>query len=446
MNCFGSASHVCCALALAVSCQLLVASAESADEIPASQTNTIDRAEVDSLIQQLGSAKRTTRTQAEKSLQSFGPALLELLPPLDLVRNVAARQAVRRIRIQLEGEAARQSLKPRRVTLQGSYSIADLATKLAEQTGNPLRFADSNAEDETTLPMVTVDWQDVTFWEAMLLLEEKGWFARFDSQSGDLQLSRTATLPMSVTSNREAVRIRVSPLSRKAISDEAVLLQTRVSIECEPRLRPLFLNYASDDLSLKLGTKSASSFDAGAKIELPLGISGREAVFQPRFPADPNANTAHLLGEVTLLLAAAEQPIEFSRLGEATGVARRRGGVTVVVSSVLLGEKDGRHSARVRIQVSYDLGVNAFESHQTWVFHNRVWLAASDDGGKARRVAPKSFDTLFQNETGVGIEYVFSDLDQSPARMSFVYLAPTQLIRVPVKLDISGLPIVNDAD
>jgi hypothetical protein len=441
---FQTVPRVFVMLTLIVMSPPLVTIAQTAQESLQSAPKPIDRAEVDSLIRQLGSAKRTTRTQAEKALQSFGPALLDLLPPSDLVRNVAARQAVRRIRIQLEGEAAKQSLKPRRVTLQGSFTISDLTKKIAEQTGNPLRVADS-ITDRTKRPMIQVDWRDATFWEAMQRLEESGWFARFDSESGDLLLSRTAGNSMSVTSNREAVRIRVAPLSRKAISDEEVLLQTRVSVECEPRLRPLFLNFASDDLSLKLGTKSASSFDAGAKIELPLGISGREAVFQPRFLSEQQADTADLLGKVSLLLAAAERPIEFSRLGEATGVARRRGGVTVVVSSVRLDQKDGRHSARVRIRVSYDLGVNAFESHQTWVFHNRVWLTAGI-GKTATRVAPKSFDTLFQNESGVGIEYVFSDLDQSPATMSFVYLAPTQLIRVTVKLDIVGLPIVNEAD
>ena len=33
-----------------------------------------------------------------------------------------------------------------------------------------------------------------------------------------------------------------------------------------------------------------------------------------------------------------------------------------------------RHDARIELRVSYDLGAQAFESHQTWVFHNRVYL------------------------------------------------------------------------
>lgn len=440
MNHFQTVSPALCALALFV----LVASAASADDVPVSKSATIDRAEVDSLIRQLGSAKLTTRTQAEKTLQSFGPALLDLLPPLDLVRSLAARQAVRRIRIQLEDEAAKQSLEPRRVTLRGSFSIAEVAAEILKQTGNPLHLAKSTPAEEAKRPVVKVDWRDVTFWGAVLRLEENGWRARFDAQSGDLAVSRANERPLTVTTNREAFRIRVAPLTQKAIGDGELLLQTRVSIECEPRLRPLFLNYASDDLSLKLKTKSVSSFDAGAKIELPLGVAGREAVFHPRFLAETTADTAELKGKVSMLLAAAERPIQFLRLGEATGVARRRGGVTVVVSSVRIAEKAGRHSARIQIRVSYDLGANAFESHQTWVFHNRVWLAAGSDEKKSKRVLPVSFDTLFQNETGVGIEYVFSDLEQSPAAMSFVYLAPTQLIRVPVKFDIPQLPIVDD--
>lgn len=429
---------------IAVALFVLMASADSADDVPSEKVNSteIDRVEVGALIRQLGSAKRTTRTQAEKTLLSFGPALLDLLPPSDLVRSVAARQAVRRIRIHLEDAAAKQSLKPRRVTLRGSFSIEEIATEITEQTGNPLRLSKVTAED-ARLPDVTVDWQGMTFWGAVMRLEENGWRVRFDVSSGDLVVFRNPEIPLTVTANREAFRIRVAPLTRKAIGDGESLLQTRVSIECEPRLRPLFLNYAADDLSLKMKAKSASPFDAGAKIELPLGVSGREAVFHPRFLTETDANTAELKGKVSMLLAAAERPVVFSQLGEATGVARRRGGVTVVVSSVRFDEKDGRYSARVRIRVSYDLGANAFESHQTWVFHNRVWLTPKRDADEAARVLPNSFDTLFQNETGVGIEYVFSKLPEKPSMMSFVYLAPTQLIRVPVKLDIPQLPIVS---
>jgi hypothetical protein len=444
MNRLLTSLQVFCAATLIVSGVLIVARADSADENSTSDERAIDRAEVDSLIRQLGSAKRTTRTEAEKNLKAFGPAVLDFLPPADLIRSVAAKQAVRRIRIRLEDEAARQSLKPRRVTLRGSFGIEEVIKEISEQTGNALVLAKSTDAENTQLPMLKIDWRNVTFWGAVLRLEDNGWLVRFDPQSGDLIVSRAGSLPLKVTANREAFRIRVAPLTQKTIGDGELLLQTRVSIECEPRLRPLFLNYASDDLSLKLKSKTAASFDAGAKIELPLGVSGREAVFQPRFLAEHAAETADLNGKVSMLLAAAERPIEFLRLGEATGVARRRGGVTVVVSSVRFDEKDDRHSARVQIRVSYDLGTNAFESHQTWVFHNRVWLTAKSGATDAERTAPKSFDTLFQNESGVGIEYVFSDLKQDPKGMSFVYLAPTQLIRVPVELNIAGLPIIDD--
>ena len=212
-----------------------------------SDDEAIDRVEVSSLIRLLGSSKRLTRREVEKKLAGFGPAVLDLLPSPDLIRSVAARQAVRRIRIKLEDEAARLSLKPSRVTLRGSFSIAELAQKIEQQTGNALQIAEPIQAEPGT---VKVDWKQLTFWEAMRDLEKSGWPARFDANSGDLLLSPGPVKSFSVTKTDRAFRFRTSPFQANSIDGEATLLKNQVSIECEPRLRPLFLNYASDDLSL----------------------------------------------------------------------------------------------------------------------------------------------------------------------------------------------------
>ena len=401
-----------------------------------SDDEAINRAKVSALIRLLGSSKRRTRLEAEKKLASFGPAVLDLLPSPDLIRSVAARQAVRRIRIKLEDEAARLSLKPSRVTLRGSFAIAEIAQNIEQQTGNALQIPIANPSVAAT---VKVDWKQVTFWEAMQDLEQSGWLARFDANSGELLLSLGPVKSSSVTKTDHAFRFRSTPFQASAIDGKTTLLKNQVSIECEPRLRPLFLNYASDDLSLKVDGKTIAPFNAGAKIELPLGISGREAEIQSAFLLKRKTESTSLSGKISLLLAAAERPIEFSKLGNAAGVARRRGGVTVTVNSIKLGNNEKGHTARVLIRVSYDLGASAFESHQTWVFHNRVWLAGTSE--TSSRLLPNSFETVFQNETGVGIEYVFEGLKKNPAETQFVYLAPTQLIRVPLKIDFEKLAV-----
>ncbi len=405
----------------------------------------INPAEVSALVRQLGSSKRQTRIEAEKKLAGFGPTLLDLLPSPDLIRSVAARQAVRRIRIKLEDEAAKLSLKPSRVTLRGSFAIAELARKIEQQTGNAIQIAQpvSPAGKPTAAVIINVDWKQSTFWEALQDLEMSGWLARFDADSGDLVLTHGRKAGASETKTERAFRFRSTPFQAKAVGGEASLLKNRVSIECEPRLRPLFLNYASDDFSLNVDGKTIDPFNAGAKIELPLGVSGREAEIQTSFLLDGKPASANLSGKVSLLLAAAERPIEFSDLGKAAGVARRRGGVTATVASVRLDRTEKGHSARILIRVSYDLGASAFESHQTWVFHNRVWIAETDKKEVSTRISANSFETVFQNETGVGVEYIFEGLKENPASMKFVYLAPTQLIRVPLKIDFEKLVVIR---
>lgn len=405
------------------------------------QGSAARRAEVEALIRQLGSAQRTTRVAAEKKLQTFGPDILELLPPPDLIRSLATRQAVRRIRIRLEDQAASQSLKPVPVTVTGPFPVDRLASELEKQTGNSIRIPAGTGSGKRPQNLIVADWKSVTFWEALRTLEPSGWFARFDASSGGLQLSRVVKFKDAVVSTQGAFRIRAGVLQSKTVDDDSALLQTRITFECEPRLRPLFLNYASDDFSLKSGSLLVSSFDEGARIELPLGVSGREAVIHPRFLVTGQTDTADIQGQVSLLLAAAESPVKFTELGRSQGVARRRGGVTVVVSSIRTSRNQGRYTAQVRVRISYDRGTSAFESHQTWVFHNRAWL--SSDGPDGRMISPKSFETLLQNETGVGVEYVFSDLTSEPDEMSFVYLAPTQLVRVPLKLNLSDVPVMK---
>lgn len=435
-------------LALLVQCGIGLETSVAQPE-PAPRANEssqeIDRLEVSALIRQLGSSTRTIRTAAEKKLISFGPELLDLLPSPDLIRSVAARQAVRRIRIRLENDAARASLQPGVVTLRGRYSIAEILQALRTQTGNQIRLKESKTEDGL-LKEISVDWSSTSFWAALDRLEQSGWVARFEAGSGALVMSFGEQSRRVLTRTDRAFRIRASPFQSRATNESSSFLRNRVSIECEPRLRPLFLNYASDDFSLRIGGSSVPSFSAGAKIEIPLGVAGREAVIQSGFLVNSPADSATLNGKVSLLLAAAERPIEFSQLKDAAGVARRRGGVTAIVSSVRFDRNTRGHSARVLVRVSYDLGINAFESHQTWVFHNRAWLADPSEKNVAAQRSPTSFETVFQNEAGVGVEYVFERLDTNPADMKFVYLAPTQLIRVPLKIEFENLPVEADSE
>ena len=183
-------------------------------------------------------------------------------------------------------------------------------------------------------------------------------------------------------------------------------------------------------------------FNSGANVEVPLGNGGREAALSLSFLAkDDPSDCASLRGKVNLLIAASEQPISFREIGRAKRVSRRRGGVTITVKQVEFEDpQPGHHKARIQLQVNYDLGAHAFESHQTWVFHNRVYLVGQD----GQHHGPNGgFSTSFQGDGSVGIEYAFEDLPASPTNWEFVYVAPTLLINVEIPINLPEIPIAE---
>jgi hypothetical protein len=393
-------------------------------------------------IKQLASPSRADRAKAEQALTKLGPNILPLLPPPDLLESASVRVAIRRVRVRLEHDAAELSLRPSKVTLAGDLSIKRLVEEIEKQTGNVI--STSHLSPALLDQRSSVNLKDATFWSAIGYLESKDVIASFDKETGLLTLRPgTSTGPASATTIDRSFRIMAAPFQPQGtFNDSNTLVSTQVRILCEPRLRPLFLRYKTSDFQLSPDgdNRTLAPFNAGANIEVPLGNGGREATLALSFLSPkPVAENASLNGKVKLLIAASEQPISFRKLDRAKRVSRRRGGVTVTVNEVNFGESTPTsHNARVQLRVSYDLGAHAFESHQTWVFHNRVYLV--DPKGKQH--GPNGgFTTLHQGDGSVAIEYSFKNLATDPANWDFVYVAPTLLINVEIPIALRDIPI-----
>lgn len=395
-------------------------------------------------LKRLESASRADRTRAEQELIRLGPDILPLLPPPDLLDSAAVRVAVRRIRVRLEHDAAELSLKPSTVTLSGNLSLRQLVEEITRQSGNALSV--EQLPSKLLDRRQSVDLQETTFWATISQLESIGIDVRYDPETGRLTLQPAdSTRSAFASAAVRSFRLIASPLRQKEKTGESdTLVSTQIHVLSEPRLRPLFLRYQTSDFELSTGDENRTlrPFNAGASIEVPLGNGGREATIALSFASQkPLPEQAAISGKVNLLLAAREQPVSFSQLDDARRVSRRRGGVTVTVTDVgYEGSRPQQHNARVRVQVSYDLGARAFESHQTWVFHNRVYLIDPEgnehgpDGG---------FSTLHQGDKTVAIEYRFRNLPDDPSSWDFVYVAPTLLINVEIPIAISELPVVQ---
>ncbi len=403
-------------------------------------------------IRKLDADTRRERAEAERALLSAGPTILAWLPPPELLPSTAVRQAVRRIQLRLEEAKARDSVKASHITLKKTASLEEVFKTIAQQTGNRL-----NAE---ALPAsvrqksVSLAISKTPFWDVMDQLALDYQF-RLESQTQgnadkpalllkplDPKIPSPVVKPM----NRGAFRVSVNPPQfrpRFGTSDEQ-LLRVPFQLACEPRLRPLFLNLEGKDFSARTPQgKAIPPFNPDAKLELPLGEGGTETAFHLDFQVPkPFAEPAiQLTGKAVLTVAAGSEEISFTNLEMAEGTARRRGGVTVTIKEVSFkpDEKQAhQHQAKFQVMVHYDTGGPAFESHRTWIFHNRVLL---EDANGKRIERNSNFHTALQTDGGVIVEYHFDHLTGKPGDYKFLYIAPTLIINVPVSFEFKNLPI-----
>jgi hypothetical protein len=426
-----------------------VAAAEQVESLPA-----LDQ-EVRRLIGELAGQTRSQRSAAEKRLLELGPQALPHLPAAELLPSNSVREAVRRIRLELERRQARESVLPARVTLDGPHSLAEILAEMTRQTGNVV--------DGRSLPAellereVELSAAAVPFWQVVDDLSER-LKVRYEYDTGlrglrFLSAIGSRPVPASATGYAGAFRIEaplVSRLERSAPTRVAGggwtisrnLLRVTLRVRPEPRLRPLFLQFAANEISVRAAdNRELPPFSPDASYELSLAEGASQAPIQMDYVAPDGGEIGPLAikGKMRCTTAAANEAFRFA-VGEKSGdpkaetISRRRGGVTVSLTRVLHHQRE----LRIQILVAYETGGPAFESHRSWIFHNDAYL--ENAAGKQFRLNGGT-ETVQQGERTLGIEYRFVELPDPLPGFTFVYVAPTLIIDVPIEFEIESVPV-----
>jgi hypothetical protein len=364
---------------------------------------------------------------------------------------VSVRETVRRIRIDLERVAARESVLPSHVTLSGRLPLAKALVELSRQTGNPI--AGDALPPELLHKPFDFNFAEVSFWQALDDLTKRlELHYEYDASARGLKVApneRGAEARPAVGYSGafrvevlRAERLRTAPDQKPGEPND--LLRVSVVVWPEPRLRALFLQIAAADIKARAGGVDLKPFSPEANYELAVG----EGVGASRFLMDfvisgaVRAPTIDLEGKLRCTTAAGNEPIRFGNVaaerGPEANIARRRGGVTVVLNRVRLLPSEGKNEMRVRITVSYDTGGPAFETHRTWILHNEVFL--EDRSGKRVRLSGGS-ETERQGDGTIAIEYRFVNLPDPLPDYAFVYVAPTLIIDVPIEFEIQSVAV-----
>ena len=429
---------------------------------PVEKTGDELRGRVERLVADLDSDSRQTRELAERALRDLGPRVLPLLPAPDLISGAAARDAVRRVRVVLEQQQARESAGPSRVTFHGTVSLEQLLGALSSQTANTLEYG--SLPEKVRRAQVVADLDNQTFWSAINSIAGRERLLLDEGAPGTLRLRpRAATTPAPVSEagavktsagNGEIavqsvgafrVALRSAGVRTSFVENTPRLLRFQFGLLSEPRLRPLFLKYSAADFSAvtDAGEKLAPT-SPQAKFELPAGEGTGNWNVQVDFnlPQKMAPLRSGIQGKLSVLTAASPEKFTFEGLAKTkiAGISRRKGGVAVRVDDVTVrGTPEKTTTAVVRIVVNYDTGGPAFESHRTWIFQNEAWIETPE----GRRVPFAGMPQIRrQDDGGVAVEYNFVGLPQQPDVCRFVYAAPTLLVDVPIEFEFSDLPIV----
>lgn len=400
------------------------------------------------LIEKLDSNQRLVRQQAEIQLAALGKPVLSLLPPPELVPSISAREALKRIRLKIEQQAARDSLKASTITLTGKHTLKQILNAISEQTGN--QIDSSLLSDEVLNHKIQIHFKKTSFWQAIDDLTRTLPLAyQINGSNGYLQL-QTITQKRPIQSKLESqiyydgpFRIEVVTIEKRALlgTTDSELLRVTFQIQVEPRLRPLFLSYSSREIQAKSDQSlTLPPFNPDAKYELPLGEGGKNMKFTMQWIMDSRQRPefVQIQGDLKMELAAETLPITFDDLSRTQGAIRRRGNVSVELVEAESVKLASVQNMNVRIALSYDYGGPAFESHRTWIYHNRAYLQTPQ--GKQYWLNGSSQTTL-ESAGKIGVLYRFTDLPRTQTDFQFTYLAPTLITSAPMQFRFEKLKL-----
>ncbi len=409
-------------LITALSCNTWVTCAANAEK---ELTAFVKRA-----VQVLDSQELSQRQAAEKALINKGPAILDLLPSQTEQLSAEVKKRLRRVRQTLYGQIAKATTRASNVTLQGSYSLAEILREFESQTSNQVSF-----EHEQTAK-INLDIQETPFLQALDIVLNKTNLVVQPSKSKNR--NQIFIGPDFCPKPVNRTHVTYAGIFRIAATELSVTKQSRLTfqINWEPRIRPLYLTIdgksisATDDQQNKIKchlfgerTLNVEGRASSVKIEIPLELPQQEAT-----------KLTSVKGTLSAVLPGRHEPFSFSLTPKtpATPAKQQRAGVIVELQqAVAITER-----IEVQVKITYADAGDAFASHRGWLSHNATYL--SIDG--QRVLGTPSRKTLPQ--TAQSVTYLFGfDCTAPLSELKFHYHTPALLLHKQIEFEIHDIPL-----
>ncbi len=406
---------------------------------------------VEPLVRQLNDDRAVRRDQAEQELMKLAPgddptaldAFLLLLPePIEGMPE-EVRLRLTRVRQQLENRQAKSTSTASRLTLsEHEADLADLFDKIYEQTGNRLvDYRDQFGQDAEPRS-VALEIEDEEFWPALDKILDQARLSLYPF-SGEESLA--------VVEEDEGVTSRVGKASYAGpfrVEATSVLaqrglrtpsqqgLRLELEIAWEPRLRPIALSQAVDQIEITGddGTKiPLANSQAVLEVEVQPGNHATELTIPIELPPRSVTKLTSIRGQFSALVPGRMAEFRFTDLQKLKTAKQQRGGVTVIVDRV----RKNRELWEIHMRLQVNSEEAALESHRGWVFQNTTYLLDKNN----EIIDHAGFETTMQSEQEVGLAYFFELPDDDIDSYTWVYQTPASIVRVPIDYELTDIPL-----
>lgn len=401
----------------------------------------IDKAKVRQLVRQLEDPKRETRDAAEEALRGMGPEVLGLLPEINARTGGELKPRLIRIREHLERERVEASAKQSRVTLKGTMTLSDALAEIEKQTGNQVLDYRSNLNQESPNTEVTVDFEDVPFWDAFdqLLDQADLGVYIFVGEPNKIAIVGAAegALPRHGRGAYHGL-FRVEPTNltseRNLRNPDSDTLRMSMEIIWEPRVLPIMIQQDLSAIEIVTDNDESVAVSSTGTMQLPVppGVAALDVRLPIELPSRDAKEIASLKGKFTALVPSGNVEFEFDDLS-AKNVQQRKGGLTVVLDQV----RSNGGVQMIFIKMRFGQAGESLQSHLDWVENNKIELR--DPDGKL--ADEPNYEKYLERNSEIGYKYIFP-LDTDDLKgWKLTYTTPAGIAEIPVAYELKNISL-----
>jgi hypothetical protein len=308
-----------------------------------------------------------------------------------------------------------KELLPRPVTFsKAALPLQQALEEIAQQTGNTI----SDQRGQRTSPVVKLPAGPVLFWPAIDAIG-KATGVGFSPFLGEGEIGLT-TAPYRSVPHAYSGLFRISQRRVALTLDEetqAHHCRLALDIAWEPRFRPFYVDLRQLKLIFAPDAKGQNRQET-LPAHGPVGAAGRCAVELDVLTGAPDRSSPRIASVDGVIWAAGPSKMltfEFAKLtiqkaidkGPAVPAATQEG-VTVTITSL----RRQTDALLVTVEIENPKSAVNFDTHQTWLTHNRIALRQRL-GGKERVVEGTSIRETMRG-TRATVEYEFPDTPERP--------------------------------